>query len=114
MLRRPPRSTLFTYTTLFRSLAVTSAKRDPAWPDLPTLAEAGGPDIEIRLFTGFHAPAGTPQAIVNRIQQEVARVVKLPAIRERLDQLSIVPSGETPEEFRRIIQPDNAQWTSVP
>src|SRR6266481_8829319 len=43
-----------------KGLAVTSAKRDPAWPELPTLAEAGGPDIEIRLFTGFHAPAATP------------------------------------------------------
>src|SRR5438105_10789221 len=96
-----------------KGLAVTSAKRDPAWPDLPTLAEAGGPDIEIRLFTGFHAPAGTPQAIVNRIQQEVARAVKLPEIRERLDQMSIVPSGNTPEEFRAIIARDIAKWTAV-
>jgi tripartite-type tricarboxylate transporter receptor subunit TctC len=96
-----------------KGLAVTSSKRDPAWPDLPTLAEAGGPDIEIRLFTGFHAPAGTPQAIVNRIQQEVARVVKLPEIRERLDQMSIVPSGNTPEEFRQIIARDIAKWTAV-
>jgi tripartite-type tricarboxylate transporter receptor subunit TctC len=96
-----------------RALAVTSVKRDAAWPDVPTLAEAGGPDIEIRLFTGFHAPAGTPQAIVNRIQQEVARVVKLPEIRERLDQMSIVPSGNTPEEFRRIIARDIDKWTAV-
>ena len=96
-----------------RALAVTSVRRDPAWPDVPTLAEAGGPDIEIRLFTGFHAPAGTPQAIVNRIQQEVARVVKLPEIKERLDQMSIVPSGNTPEEFRAIIARDIAKWTAV-
>ena len=96
-----------------RALAVTSVRRDPAWPDVPTLAEAGGPDIEIRLFTGFHAPAGTPMAIVNRIQQEVARVVKLPEIRERLDQMSIVPSGNTSEEFRAIIARDIAKWTAV-
>src|SRR6266853_518067 len=96
-----------------RGLAVTATKRDPAWPDLPALAEAGGPDIEIRLFTGFHAPAGTPAAIVNRIQQEVARVVKLPEIRERLDQMSIVPSGNTPEEFRAIIARDIAKWAAV-
>src|SRR5258708_3310400 len=85
-----------------RGLAVTSAKRDPAWPDLPTLAEAGGPDIEIRLFTGFHAPAGTPQAIANRIQREVAPLAKLPEIKERPAQMSIVPSGHTAEEFPRI------------
>ena len=59
------------------------------------------------------APAGTPQAIVNRIQQEVARVVKLPEIRERLDQMSIVPSGNTPGEFRAIIARDIAKWTAV-
>ena len=47
--------------------------------------EAGGPDVEIRLFTGFHAPAATPRAIVDRLQREVARVVKIPEIRERLD-----------------------------
>jgi tripartite-type tricarboxylate transporter receptor subunit TctC len=96
-----------------RGLAVTSAKRDPSWPDLPTLAEAGGPDIEIRLFTGFLAPAATPPAIVKQLQQELARVVKLPEIKERLGQMAIVPSGNTPEEFRKIIAADIAKWTAV-
>jgi tripartite-type tricarboxylate transporter receptor subunit TctC len=96
-----------------RALAVTASKRDAAWPDVPTLAEAGGPDVEIRLFTGFHAPAGTPRAIVDRLQREVARVVRLPEIRERLDQMSIVPSGNTSEEFRAIIARDIDKWTAV-
>jgi tripartite-type tricarboxylate transporter receptor subunit TctC len=96
-----------------RALAVTSSKRDPAWPDVPTMAEAGGPDLEIRLFTGFHAPAGTPMAIVNRVQQEVARAVRLPEIKERLDQMSIVPSGNTSDEFRAIIARDIEKWTAV-
>jgi len=96
-----------------RGLAVTSAARDPTMPDLPTFAEAGVPDIEIRLFTGFHAPAATPPAIVRRLQRELARVVKLPEIRERLDQMAIVPSGNTPEEFRAIIARDIAKWTAV-
>jgi len=96
-----------------RALAVTASKRDPAWPEVPTLAEAGGPDVEIRLFTGFHAPAGTPRAIVDRLQQEVARVVKIPEIRERLEQMSIVPSGNTSEEFRAIIARDIEKWTAV-
>jgi tripartite-type tricarboxylate transporter receptor subunit TctC len=96
-----------------KALAVTSAKRDPAWPEVPTLAEAGGPDVEIRLFTGFHAPAGTPRAIVDRVQQEVARVVKIAEIRERLEQMSIVPSGNTSEEFRAIIARDIEKWTAV-
>jgi tripartite-type tricarboxylate transporter receptor subunit TctC len=96
-----------------RALAVTASKRDAAWPEVPTLAEAGGPDVEIRLFTGFHAPAATPRAIVDRLQREVARVVKLPEIRERLDQMSIVPSGNTSEEFRAIIARDIEKWTAV-
>jgi len=96
-----------------RGLAVTSASRDPSMPDLPTLAEAGVPDVEIRLFTGFLAPAATPSAIVKRLQQELARVVKLPEIKERLDQMAIVPSGNTPEEFRGIIARDIAKWTAV-
>jgi tripartite-type tricarboxylate transporter receptor subunit TctC len=96
-----------------RGLAVTSATRDPSMPELPTLSEAGGPDVEIRLFTGFLAPAATPSAIVKRLQQEVARVVKLPEIKERLDQMAIVPSGNTPEEFRQIIARDIAKWTAV-
>jgi tripartite-type tricarboxylate transporter receptor subunit TctC len=96
-----------------RALAVTASKRDAAWPEVPTLAEAGGPDVEIRLFTGFHAPAGTPRAIVDRLQREVARVVKIPEIRERLDQMSIVPSGNTSEEFRAIIARDIDKWTAV-
>ena len=96
-----------------RALAVTASKRDPAWPEVPTLAEAGGPDVEIRLFTGFHAPAGTPRAVVERLQQEVARVVKIPEIRERLDQMAIVPSGNSSEEFRAIIARDIDKWTAV-
>jgi tripartite-type tricarboxylate transporter receptor subunit TctC len=96
-----------------RALAVTSSKRDAAWPEVPTLAEAGGPDVEIRLFTGFHAPAGTPRTVVDRLRGEVARVVKLPEIRERLDQMSIVPSGNTPEEFGAIIARDIDKWTAV-
>ena len=96
-----------------RALAVTASKRDPAWPELPTLTEAGGPDVEIRLFTGFHAPAATPGAIVRRLQAEVARVVKIPEIRERLEQMSIVPSGNTSEEFRAIIARDIDKWTAV-
>src|SRR5436309_4065263 len=92
-------------------LAVTSAKRDPAWPELPTLAESGGPDIEIRLFTGFHAPAATPPAVVKRLQEEVPRVGRLPDIRERLDQMSIVPSGNTPAEFGATIASDMAKRT---
>ena len=96
-----------------KGLAVTSAQRHPAWPDLPTLAEAGIADMEIGLWTGFLAPAGTPQAIVRKLQEEVARVVKLPDIRERLGAMAIETTGNTSEEFARIIAADIAKWSAV-
>ena len=96
-----------------RGLAVTSAKRHPSYPDLPTMAEAGIPDLEITIWTGFEAPVGTPAGIVRKLQEEVARVVKLPDIRERLAAMGIDPLGNTSEEFGRIIAADIAKWTAV-
>jgi tripartite-type tricarboxylate transporter receptor subunit TctC len=95
-----------------RALAVTSAKRHPAFPDLPTLAEAGV-DIEVTLWMAFLAPAGTPAPIVRRIRDEVARVVKLPDVRERFAGMGIDPVANSPEEFRRIMVADIAKWTAV-
>ena len=96
-----------------RALAVTSAARHPSWPDLPTMAEAGAPGIEVTLWTGFHAPAKTPPAIVKKLREEIARVVRLPDIVERLAAMGIDPAGNTSEEFRRIIAADIAKWTAV-
>jgi tripartite-type tricarboxylate transporter receptor subunit TctC len=96
-----------------RALAVTSAARHPAWPELPTMAEAGIPGIEVVLWTGFLAPAGTPPAVVRRLRDEVARVVRLPDIKERLAVMGIEPSGNTPEDYRRIIASDITKWTGV-
>jgi len=96
-----------------RALAVTSARRHPSWPDVPTMMEAGIPDTDIVIWTGFLAPAGTPAAIVRRLQDEVARVVRLPDIRERLNGLGVDPVGNSSEEFGRIIAADIAKWTAV-
>jgi tripartite-type tricarboxylate transporter receptor subunit TctC len=96
-----------------KALAVTSVKRHPSWPDVPTMIEAGIPDTDIVIWTGFLAPAGTPPAIVKRLQDEVARVVRLPEIRERLNGLGVDPVGNTSEEFGRIIAADIAKWTAV-
>jgi tripartite-type tricarboxylate transporter receptor subunit TctC len=96
-----------------RALAVTSPKRHPSWPDVPTMIEAGIPDSDIVIWTGFLVPAGTPAAIVKRLQDEVARVVRLPEIRERLSGMGVDPVGNTSEEFGRIIAADIAKWTAV-
>ena len=96
-----------------RVLAVTAATRHPGWPAVPTMAEAGIADMEISLWAGLLAPAGTPQAIIRRLQEEVARVMKLPEVRERMAALGVDPTSSTPEEFSRLIAADIAKWTAV-
>ncbi|MDB5943856.1 MAG: Tripartite-type tricarboxylate transporter, receptor component TctC [Ramlibacter sp.] len=96
-----------------RPLAITTPARHPAWPDVPTMREAGFADMDIALWTGILAPAGTPPAIIKRLQDEVARVLKLPDVRERILALGIDPVASTPEEFSRVIATDIAKWTAV-
>jgi tripartite-type tricarboxylate transporter receptor subunit TctC len=96
-----------------RALAVTSAERHPGYPDVPTMAEAGIPDMEIGIWTAFFVPAGTPAPIVKRLNEEVARVVRLPDIRERLNGLGIEPVGGSSEELGRIVVRDIERWTAV-
>ena len=109
----PPPVTAAIKSGRLRALAVTSPKRHPSWPDVPTMMEAGIPDIDIVIWTGFLAPVGTPAAVVKRLQDEVARVVRLPEIRERLNGMGVDPVGNSSEEFARIIAADIAKWTAV-
>ena len=97
---------------LLRGLAVTSAKRMPLLPDIPTMAEQGV-DLQVTLWSGLLAPAGTPPAIIHKLQTEVARIVKLPDVRERMLQLGIEPEGSTPEEFARVIATEIPLWMGV-
>ena len=99
-----------------KALAVTSAARSTALPDLPTVAEAGGPalkEFEASSWFGLLAPAGTPADIVNRIQQETARALATPAMRERLQSQGAIPSGNTPAEFARLIEAETRKWAPV-
>lgn len=96
-----------------RGLAVTSAARLPAWPELPTMAEAGLSDMIITPWVGFFAPVGTPQPIVRRLQDEVVRVVKIPDVRERLEALGITPAGSTSEEFTRTVANDLERYSAI-
>src|SRR3954467_3067552 len=96
-----------------RALAVTSPKRHPSWPDLPTMAEAGVPDMEVPVWTAFFAPAKTPPAIIARLQKEVARAVQTPEVKERFGQMGLDPVGSTPDELGRQLDRDIAKWTAV-
>ena len=96
-----------------RALAVTSGKRHASWPDLPTLVEAGVPDMEVPVWTAFFAPAKTPAAIVARLQKEVARVVQTPEVKKRFAEMGLDPVGSTPGELGRIVARDIAKYTAV-
>ena len=96
-----------------RALAVTSAKRHPSWPDLPTLIEAGVPDMEVPVWTAFFAPAKTPPAVIARLQKEVARVVQTAEVKERFAQMGLDPVGGSSEDLGRRMARDIEKWTAV-
>ncbi len=99
-----------------KALAVTSAQRSSALPDVPTVEEAGGPALkgfEASSWFGLLAPAGTPMDIVNRLQQETAKALASPALKERLQAQGAIPSGNTPAEFARLIEAETKKWAQV-
>jgi len=96
-----------------RGLAITGSTRHPSWPDLPTMAEAGLAGMDITIWFGLFVPAATPAPIVQRLHQEVVRIIALPDIRERLAALGVDPSGMSPEDFTRRVAEDIARWTKV-
>jgi len=96
-----------------RALAVTSAKRSAAYPDIPTLAEAGIPGQETDLMIGMVAPAGTPAPIIALLQKEIAAILTLPDVKATLAKFSFQPVGSTPEEFASEIKDDIVTWRKV-
>lgn len=99
-----------------KALAVTSARRSAALPDVPTVEEAGGPELkgyEASSWFGLLAPAGTPPEIVQRIQQEVAKALASPAVKERLLAQGAIPGGNTPAEFAALIDSEHRKWAQV-
>ncbi|MCC7328349.1 MAG: tripartite tricarboxylate transporter substrate binding protein [Burkholderiales bacterium] len=96
-----------------RALGVTSAKRAVALPDVPTIAEAGVPGYEASSWFGLVAPAGTPAAIVQKLQQSLSRSLAAPDVREKLQGQGADPVGNTPEAFAQYIQDEIAKWAKV-
>ncbi|MGD9833728.1 MAG: Bug family tripartite tricarboxylate transporter substrate binding protein [Piscinibacter sp.] len=97
-----------------KALAVTSAERSAALPDLPTVAEAGAlKGFEASSWFGLLAPAGTPADVVNRVQQETAKALATPAIKERLLAQGAIPSGMSPADFAALIAAETKKWATV-
>ena len=96
-----------------RAIAVSTLKRSSVLPQVPTIAEAGLPGYEVVNAYGVLAPAGTPREIVVKLQQEIARVLNLPDVRERLMAVGAEPVGSTPEQFGSFLRSEITKWAAV-
>ena len=96
-----------------RAIAQTGEKRSPALPDVPTIAESGFPKFEATAWYGVHAPAKTPKPIVNRLNAEFVKALKLPDVRERLTSLGFEIAGSTPEYYGNYIKSEIKKWAKV-
>jgi tripartite-type tricarboxylate transporter receptor subunit TctC len=96
-----------------RALAVTSRSRSPLLPDLPTVAEAGVPGYELEFWFGVLAPAGTPPAVVAKLNNEINRILKMPDVQDKMNATGETPRGSTPQEFADLIKKDIIRWGEV-
>jgi len=96
-----------------RAIAVTSAKRFPLLPDLPTIAEAGYPKFESLAWNGVLVPAGTPKAVVDRLNAEINAVLKMPDVVQKLNAAGFELVGGTPEQFGALIRAESEKWAPV-
>jgi tripartite-type tricarboxylate transporter receptor subunit TctC len=94
-------------------LGVPSARRSPALPEVPTFVESGLTGFDVSSWTGIFAPAKTPRAVVERLRNELAVVLKSDFVRERYAILGIEPVGNTPDEFSEQVKADLARWEKV-
>ena len=96
-----------------RALAVTSPKRMAQLPDVPTLAEQGLPNFEAQAWWGMLGPAGLPADIVARMNAEMAKALKLPAVQERLTEMGVQVTASSPDEFGKFVRGEVERWSKV-
>ncbi len=96
-----------------RALAVASAKRQPQLPDVPTMQESGVPDFEVNSWYGVCAPAGTPVALLDKLNADIHSVLRIPEVEQRLTELGMPPAPTSREEFDRFIRAEIARWAQV-
>jgi tripartite-type tricarboxylate transporter receptor subunit TctC len=93
-------------------MAVTGPRRWPALPDLPTFAEQGYP-LDIAGWNGIHAPAGTPRAVIDRMNTEINKIIQTPEGREQMLKFGLLATGTTPDELAEVIRRDTPRWGEV-
>jgi tripartite-type tricarboxylate transporter receptor subunit TctC len=96
-----------------RALALTSRQHLETLPDVPTLDELGIKDEESETMAGVFVPAGTPQPIVSLLQKEIAAIVHMPAIKDRLLEAATIPDGDSSADFAAYVKSEIAKWKRV-
>ncbi|MGZ5096111.1 MAG: Bug family tripartite tricarboxylate transporter substrate binding protein, partial [Burkholderiales bacterium] len=96
-----------------RPLAVTSAKRSAAAPEIPTVAESGVAGFNVTAWYGVSVPAKTPRPIVDRLNAEFVRAIRSPDLRDRLITAGADPAGNTPEQYTAFVQDEITKWAKV-
>jgi tripartite-type tricarboxylate transporter receptor subunit TctC len=96
-----------------KAIAVTGKERSGELPDVPSMAEAGYPDVDVHLWSGVFAPSATPPAIVAKLQKAFAQAVADPGVSEKLKAMAVNPGGATPDQFAKIINSDIAKFGEV-
>ena len=95
------------------AVAITSAQRSPLLPDVPTVAESGFPGFDVQSWFGIAGPAGTPQAVVQRVNTELVKLLALPEVRQRLLNLAVTPEPGTPAQMRNWTLSEAKRWREV-
>ncbi|HEU5277186.1 MAG TPA: tripartite tricarboxylate transporter substrate binding protein [Xanthobacteraceae bacterium] len=103
----------FAHAGTVHALAVGSDHRSAAFPELPTIAEAGVPGYEAGTWTGVIAPAGVPRPVTDKLNAAINRAILSPTFTERFSKIGDEPAGGTPEDFAKVIAADSAKWADV-
>ena len=96
-----------------RALAISSAARHPQLPDVPTFTELGYPEIQEYTWVGFFAPAGTPAEIVQKLNEAINAILRMPDIRERLESVTLEPVGGSSQQFADYVRAEVVKWGAV-
>jgi tripartite-type tricarboxylate transporter receptor subunit TctC len=96
-----------------KPIAMTGPRRSASMPDLPTFSEQGVPNVDLAIWVGAYAPAGTPRPIIERLQRELRAVIHTPEVREKMVAQGQTPIGNTPEEFMANVRADFPKWEAL-
>ena len=113
MFNNPVNTLPYTAAGKLRAIGVTSKQRLAVAPDVPTVAESGYPGFEAGTWFGLYGPAGVPSAVATKIQEDVARALRLPDVRQKLAAQAWDSIGNTPAEFLDVMKSDHETWSKV-